>query len=103
MIHLGSECCWGEIIVAHNIQGRADWGSLGMSLCWGCNAGVQGVSSRKLVYAILNLSRGFLIRDFPKHTMLNHLKVQTLITYTRTAVRSKNALLALVRRTAKVV
>ncbi len=37
----------------------------------------------------------YLIRDFPNHTMLNHLKVQTRITYTRTAVRSKNALLAL--------
>jgi hypothetical protein len=36
-----------------------DWGSLGMSFSWGCNAGVQGASSRKFVYADLNLSCGF--------------------------------------------
>jgi hypothetical protein len=29
-----------KLLVARNIQGRADWGSLGMSFSWGCNAGV---------------------------------------------------------------
>jgi hypothetical protein len=38
---------------------RGDWGSLGMSFSWGCNAGVRGASNRKFVYADLNLSRGF--------------------------------------------
>jgi hypothetical protein len=43
----------------HNGSRGGDWGSLGMSFSWGYNAGVQGESSRKFVYADLNLSRGF--------------------------------------------
>jgi hypothetical protein len=68
IMHLGSDPHKGlkdlmpladKLIVARNIHGRADWGSLGMSFSWGCNAGVRGASSRKFVYADLNLSRGF--------------------------------------------
>jgi hypothetical protein len=43
----------------HNGSHGVDWGSLEMSLSWGCSAGDQGASSRKFVYADLNLSRGF--------------------------------------------
>jgi hypothetical protein len=38
---------------------RNDWGSLGTTFSWGNNAAVRGASSRKLVYADLNLTRGF--------------------------------------------
>jgi hypothetical protein len=67
-IHLGSDPHKGlkdlmplgdKLIVARNIHRRADWGSLGMSFSWGCNAGVRGASSRKFVYADLNVSHGF--------------------------------------------
>jgi hypothetical protein len=43
----------------YNGSHDGDWGSLGMSFSWGCNAGVRGASSRKFVYANLNISRGF--------------------------------------------
>jgi hypothetical protein len=68
IMHLGSDPHKGlkdlmllgdKLLVARNIQGCADWVSLGMSFSWGCNAGVRGASSRKFVYANLNLSRGF--------------------------------------------
>jgi hypothetical protein len=68
VMHLGSDPHKGlkdlmpladKLLVARSIQERGDWGSLGMSFSWGCNAGVRGASSRKFVYADLNLSRGF--------------------------------------------
>jgi hypothetical protein len=70
IIHLGSDPHKGlkdlmplvdKLTIARHIHAgtRADWGSLGMSFSWGCNAGVRGASSRKFVYADLNLSRGF--------------------------------------------
>jgi hypothetical protein len=40
-------------------ESRNDWGSLSTSFTWGNNAAVRGASSRKLVYADLNLTRGF--------------------------------------------
>ena len=46
-------------IVTHIHKHRDDWGSLSMSYTWGINAGVRGASSRKLVLADLNLSKGF--------------------------------------------
>jgi hypothetical protein len=68
-VHLGSDPHRGLkdlmpladklMIAGHIHSGRGDWGSLGMSFSWGCNAGVRGASSRKFVYADLNLSRGF--------------------------------------------
>jgi hypothetical protein len=50
-----------KIMIARNIHsgGCGDWGSLGMSFSWGCNASVQGALSQKFVYADLNLSCGF--------------------------------------------
>jgi hypothetical protein len=38
---------------------RNDWGSLSTTFTWGNNAAVRGASSRNLVYADLNLTKGF--------------------------------------------
>jgi hypothetical protein len=69
-VHLGTDPHKGlkdlmpladKLRIGRNIHDgtRGDWGSLGMSFSWGCNAGVRGASSRKFTYADLNLSRGF--------------------------------------------
>jgi hypothetical protein len=57
--------------IIHYVHGhRKDWGSLGMSFCWGNNAGVRGASSRKLVYADLNMSWGFGPVDVGEHARI---------------------------------
>jgi hypothetical protein len=51
--------CEREILMRHVYQNRNDWGPLSVSFSWGQNVALRGASTRKLVYADLNLSYGF--------------------------------------------
>jgi hypothetical protein len=59
-----------KTIIHYIHKHRRDWGSLGTSFCWGNNAGVRGASSRKLVYADLNMSWGFGPSDIGAHARI---------------------------------
>jgi hypothetical protein len=48
-----------EILMRHVYSNRNDWGPLSVSFTWGQNVALRGASTRKLVYADLNLSYGF--------------------------------------------
>ena len=45
--------------IMHEIYSRGDWGPASVSFTWGNNAAVRGGSTRNLVFADWNLSRGF--------------------------------------------
>jgi hypothetical protein len=48
-----------EKIMRYIYASRTDWGALSVSFTWGQNAGLRGHSMRGMVYADINMSKGF--------------------------------------------